>query len=123
SGCAADRSARRLAPQSGHEPPLGPPDLGEPAMDVNGNPDRAGLVGQRPGQRLADPPGRVGRELVPLAAVVLLRRPHQPDRALLDEIEEGQTSIAVVLGIADEEPQDGLDHPLPSGATPYLAPL
>src|SRR6266542_5337389 len=57
---------------------------------VDGNADGAGLVGDRAGDRLADPPGRVGRELEALAVVELLGGAHEAERALLDQVEEGE---------------------------------
>ena len=74
------------------------------------DPDRPRLVGQRPGDRLADPPRRVGRELEPLAVVELLGRAHQAQRPLLDQVEEGQALVAVVLGDRDDQAQVRLDH-------------
>ena len=70
-----------------------------------------GLVGDRPWDRLADPPGRVGRELVAAAPVELLDRPVQPDRALLDQVEQRKAVALVALGDRDDQPQVGVDHP------------
>ena len=42
--------------------------------------------------RLADPPGGVGRELVAAAIVELLDRADQPQRALLDQVQERQAA-------------------------------
>src|SRR3954454_18862357 len=99
-----------LAAELGDELALGAADLVELLDDVDGDADRARLVGQRAGDRLADPPRRVGRELEALAVVELLRRAHQAKRALLDEVEEGQALVAVVLGDRDNQAQVGLDH-------------
>ena len=57
---------------------------------VNRDADRPRLVGDRPRHRLADPPGRVGRELVAAPVVELLDRPDQPQRPLLDQVEEAR---------------------------------
>src|SRR3712207_5339946 len=89
---------------------LGTADLVQLLDDVDRDPDRARLVGQRAGDRLPDPPRRVGRELEALAVVELLRRANQPERALLDEVEERESLVAVVLRDGDDEPQVGLDH-------------
>jgi hypothetical protein len=67
----------------------------------------------RAGDGLADPPGRVGRELEPLAVVELLRRADESDRALLDEIEEREALVAVSLGDRHHQSEIGLDHLLP----------
>src|SRR4051812_13129489 len=61
-----------LAAQLGDELSLGAADLVELLDDVDRDADRARLVGQRTRDRLADPPGRVGRELEALAVVELL---------------------------------------------------
>ena len=77
---------------------------------MDGHADRPRLVGERAGDRLADPPGRVGRELVAAAPVELLDGADQAERALLDQVEERQALVAVVLGDRDDEAQVRLDH-------------
>jgi hypothetical protein len=57
----------------------------------------AALVGDRAGDRLADPPRRVGRELEALAVVELLRGADEPERPLLDEVEERQAPVALAV--------------------------
>ena len=52
------------------------------------DPDRARLVRERPGDRLADPPGGVGRELEASALVELLRGADESEGALLDQERE-----------------------------------
>src|ERR1700730_8924797 len=76
---------------------LGATNLVELLDDVDGDPDRARLVSKRTGDRLADPPGRVRRELKALAVVELLRRADEADGALLDQVEKRQPLVAVVL--------------------------
>src|SRR5439155_2189873 len=90
-GHGRDLVGRRLAPELGHELALRAPDLVQLLDYVDRNPDRARLVGERTGDRLADPPGRVGGELEALAVVELLGRAHEPERSLLDQVEERQT--------------------------------
>src|SRR5579875_629789 len=80
-------------------------------VDVHRQPDRSRFVGQRPGDRLADPPGGVGGELVAPLGVELVDRPHQPQAPLLDQIHEGETAVPVALGYADHQAQVGLDQP------------
>ena len=56
-------------------------DVGDPVQlldHVDGDADRPRLVGDRPRHRLADPPGRVGGELVAAPVVELLDRADQP---------------------------------------------
>ena len=82
--------------------------------------DRPALVGDGPGDRLADPPGRVGRELVAAPVVELLGGPHQADVAFLDEVEELEAAALVLLGDGDDQPQVGRNEvalgPLPGPA-------
>ena len=103
-------SAVGSRPELGDELALGAADLVELLDDVDRDADRARLVGQRAGDRLADPPGRVGRELEALAVVELLRRADEAERALLDEVQERQALVAVVLGDRDDQAQVRLDH-------------
>ena len=72
---------------------------------VDRDADRAGLVGDGPRDRLADPPGRVGAELVAAAILVLVHRPHQAGVAFLDQVQEAQAAVAVLLGDRDHQPQ------------------
>ena len=72
--------------------------------------DGARLVGDRAGDRLADPPGGVGRELVAAAVFELVDRLHQADVAFLDQVEELQAAVGVFLGDGDDEAQVGLHH-------------
>src|SRR5207248_4038676 len=67
---------------------------------------------ERARDRLPDPPRRVGRELVAAAPVELLDGADQPERPLLDQIEERQALVAVVLRDRDDEAEVRLDHPL-----------
>src|SRR5207237_1674171 len=88
-----DLVGRRLAPQLGDELALGAPDLVELLDDVDGDADRARLVGQRTGDRLADPPRGVRGELETLAVVELLGRADEAQRALLDEVAARQALV------------------------------
>src|SRR4051812_941691 len=100
----------RLAAQLGDELALRAADLVQLLDDVHGDADRARLVGERAGDGLADPPGRIRGELEALAVVELLGCADQAERALLDEVEEGQALVAVVLRDRDDEAQVRLDH-------------
>ena len=122
-GHLGDLLGRRLAAERRHEAALGAADLVELLDDVDGDPDRARLVSERTGDRLADPPGRVGRELEALAVVELLRRADEADGALLDQVEERQPLVAVVLGDRDDQPQVRLDHLLLGVERAALDPL
>ena len=78
--------------------------------DVDRQPDRAALIGDRAGDRLANPPGRVGGEFEAALVVELVGRLHQADVAFLDEIEEGKTAADVLLGNRDDESEIGADQ-------------
>ena len=66
------------------------PHLAHRVDHVHRHADRAALVGNRPGDRLANPPGGVGRELVAAGVLELVDRPHQAGVAFLNQVEEAQ---------------------------------
>ena len=107
---AGDLLRRRLAAELLDELALDVHDLVELLDHVDRDADRPALVGDRARHRLADPPRRVGRELVAAAVVELLDRADQPERALLDQVQERQAAAEVALGDRDDEAQVGLDH-------------
>ena len=72
--------------------------------------DRPGLIRDAPGDRLADPPRRVGRELIAPAVLELLHRLHQAHVPLLDQVEERETAVGVLLGNRNDQSQVRLDH-------------
>jgi hypothetical protein len=74
---------------------------------VHRNSDGPGLVGNGPGDGLTDPPGGVGAEFVPPAVFELVHRLHQPDVALLNEIQKLEAAVGVLLGDADHQPEVG----------------
>ena len=96
---------RRLAAQLLQEPLRHVPQLAHHVDHVDRDADRAGLIGDRPGDRLANPPGGVGGELEAAAVLVLVDRPHQAGVALLDQVQEAQAAVAVLLGDRDDQPQ------------------
>src|SRR5205085_11874543 len=63
---------------------------------VDGQPDRPALVGERPCDRLPDPPGRVGRELEAEPVVELLDGADEAEVPFLDEVEERDARLRVV---------------------------
>ena len=127
SGCRSSSTpisiALGLAAELRAQRPLGADDLVQLLDHVHRHPDRARLVGERAGDRLADPPRRVGRELEALAVVELLRRADEADRPLLDQVEEGQALVAVALRDRDDEAQVRLDHRLLRRVLAALDPL
>src|SRR5439155_16361275 len=74
---------------------------------VDGDADRAGLIGDGSSDRLPDPPCGVGRELVALLVIELLDRADEPDVPLLDEVQERHAATDVLLGDRNDEPQVG----------------
>src|SRR5207245_2667657 len=101
---------RCLASELDLEPACSATELLLPLDYVDGHPDRARVVRDRALHRLADPPGRVRRELVAAAPVELLDRTVQPERPLLDQVEERHAEAAVALGDGDDEAEVRLDH-------------
>ena len=115
SSSAAISSGGRLAAELLDELALDVHDLVQLLHHVHRDADRARLVGDRARHRLADPPGRVGRELVAAPVVELLDGADQPERTLLDQVQERQAAAEVALGDRDDQPQVGLDHVLLGG--------
>ena len=107
---AADLLGGRLASELLHQRARDAQQLVDRLHHVHRDADGARLVGDRPGDRLADPPRRVGRELVAALVLELLDRAHQADVPFLDQVEELQPAVQVALGDRHDEPQIGLDQ-------------
>src|SRR5690242_1878992 len=101
---------RRLAADLVQHLARGAYDLVDRFDHVHRNADGARLVGDRAGDRLPDPPRRVGRELVAAAVLELVDRLHQADVAFLDQVEELKAAIGVFLGDGDDEAEVRLHH-------------
>src|SRR3989454_6838232 len=71
---------------------------------VDRDADGPRLVRDRAGDRLADPPRRIRRELVAAAVLELVDRFHQADVAFLNQVEELQSAVRVLLRDRDDEP-------------------
>src|SRR5207245_2440108 len=91
--------------------------------DVNGNADRARLVGNPALNRLANPPRRVGRELVAAAPVELLDGPDQSDDSFLDQVEQRDPVALVLLHDRHDEPKVRVDHQILRALVSALDPL
>ena len=65
---------------------------------VHRNANRAGLIGNRAGNRLANPPRGVRAELEAAAILVLIDGSHQAGVAFLNQVQEAQAAVAVLLG-------------------------
>src|SRR5256886_460419 len=100
------RLATKLCLQLGR----GAVELDPALLDVDRDANRLGLVRDRALAGLTDPPGRVGRELVALAPVELLRGAVEADHALLDQVEERYVVALVALRDRDDQTQVGVDH-------------
>ncbi len=74
------------------------------------HPNGAGLIRQRAGDPLTDPPRRIGAELEAAPVVESLRRFHQADITFLDEIQKAHATSVVVLGDVHDQAQIGQDH-------------
>ena len=88
---------------------------------VHRQPYRARLVHDRALDVLAYPPGGVGGEAEAALGIEFLQRVHQPEIALLDQVEQRHAAVEVVLGDVHHQAQIALDHLLPRGEIP-LAP-
>ena len=102
--------ARRVAAELDLEPAGGAAELLLPLDDMDGHADGARVVGDGALHGLANPPGRVGRELEAAAPVELLDSAVEAERALLDQVEEGDAEPAVALGDGHDQAEVGLDH-------------
>jgi hypothetical protein len=90
-----------------------PPHPGQPANDLDHGrrkADRAGLLGHRPGDRLPDPPGGIGGELVAPGVVELLHAADQPDVALLDQVQDQHAVAGIPPGQRDDQARVGLEQ-------------
>ncbi len=67
------------------------------------NTDRSCLIRDGAGDRLTDPPGRIGGELEALGVVEFFHRLDQPEIALLNEIKEVHTLADILFRDADHE--------------------
>src|SRR5215213_281329 len=90
---------------------------------VDGNPDGAPLLSNRPLHRLTYPPRSIGGEPKAPVGVELFNRPHKTDVALLDQILEGQTTPTRLLGYRDNKPQVLLNKSLAGSLITFLSPL
>ena len=118
-----DRLDRGRLAALGLKLPLRDVQLPQAVADVDGQAHDARLVSESARDGLLDPEGRVGGELEALAPVELLRGADKPDRALLDQVHEGQSETAVALGDRHHEAEIRLDHVLLGVVLAPLDPL
>src|SRR6202453_4464635 len=105
-----DLVGRRLAAEFLMQLTLDPGQLVDRLHHVHGHPYGAGLIGDRPGDGLPDPPGRIGGELVAAGVVELLDRADEAQVAFLDQVKEHEPPADIPLGDGDHEPQVRLDQ-------------
>ncbi len=110
SGRLGELVLRRLAPELDLEPACGAAELLLALDNMNGNANRARVICNRTLDRLANPPGRIGRELVPAPPIELLDCAVQAERPLLDQIQERHAEPTVALCDRDDQSQVRLDH-------------
>ena len=70
--------------------------------------DRSGLIGDRTGDRLTDPPSRICREFVSLCIVEFIDCADQTGISLLNQIQNVQAAAGVLLCDGDNQTQVGL---------------
>ena len=105
-----DLLERRVAVELLAEQPPSLRDLADLVGDVDGEADRATLLGERARDRLLDPPRRVRRELEAHRVVELLDRADEAEVPLLDEVEERHVGSCVVARDRHDEPEVRLDQ-------------
>ena len=80
---------------------------------VDGNADRACLIGDCTRNRLPNPPRRIGTELITLTVVEFLNRLQETEVALLNEIEKEHAASDVAFCNAHDKAQVRLLKPMP----------
>src|SRR5215212_2558802 len=111
---------RRLATELDLEPACGARELLLALDHMDGDADGARVIRHRALHRLADPPGRVRRELEAPAPVELLDRAVQAKRALLNKVEKWNAEPSITLCNGDDQAQVRLDHPPLGGGVSAL---
>ena len=80
-------------------------ELGHRFDHVHRHADGAGMIGDRAGDGLTDPPRGVGTELVATLVFVLIHGTHQAGVAFLNDVQERQATVAILLGNGDHQAQ------------------
>jgi hypothetical protein len=109
----------RARPQLLGESRVSAGELGEVGVLIQGNADRAGLLGEGLQDGLPDPPDRVGDELHPLVRIELLDGLEQTLVTDADELCEAQSTALVLLDVRDDEPEVRRDQPLCGFLVPW----
>ena len=77
---------------------------------VHWNTNGAGLIGNRTGNGLTNPPSRIGRKLITTAILKLIHCFHQANIALLNQIKELQTAVGILFSNRDHQTQVSDSH-------------
>ena len=86
---------------------------------MNGNADGPCLVGNRSGDGLPDPPGRIGGEFKALGVIELFNRLNQAEVSLLNQIEELHPPAQITLRNAHDKAQVSLGKAFFSNRVPF----
>ena len=81
---------------------------------ILGHANHPGLVGNRPRDRLSDPPRSVGGELESATVIEFLGGEDQPRVAFLDQVQERDPASAVAFGDGHDESQVAFTQSLSS---------
>jgi hypothetical protein len=112
-GGASDLGGSRFPLENLLEPVRGFPHPVDRFTDMDWQADGAALVGDRPGDRLANPPCGIRAELEAALVVELVGGLHQTDVAFLNQIEEGKPASDIALGHGDDQPEICLNQVSP----------
>src|SRR5471032_631529 len=93
-----------------HQVARGADELVDGLDHVHRNADGARLIGDGSGDGLADPPRRIGSELVAALVFELVDRLHQADVAFLNQVEELQAAVGVLLRDRYDQAEVRLDQ-------------
>lgn len=77
---------------------------------MNRDADGARLISNRPGNRLTDPPGCIGGELIAATILKFINGLHQANVSFLNEVQELQAAISIFLRNRNNEAEIGLNH-------------
>src|SRR5208283_1298274 len=90
---------------------------------MHGNTDCSRLVGDRPRDRLPDPPSCIGAEFVSSLPFKLVHSLHEADVAFLNKVQELQTAIRVFLGDGYHKPEVCFHQLALGDFRPFLRPF
>ena len=88
-------------------------DLAHRRDHMHGNADGSAVIGQRPRNRLADPPRGVRGKAKSPGVFELVGSPNQAGVSFLDQVEQADAAVLVTAGNRDHEPKIGGYEVLP----------